>query len=255
MPGLLLRSRQRQCWRQSRTGAVRAMTGAHHGSRAGSDLLARWRCAARARCSRSAWGLALVLLAHAAGCTSSSSDKLSEREIQTDCCWRQRRSWYCRILPDHAVDPYGVVNPRVIWTLAVVVMLINAAGYVALRTLGPRPGPCAFRTRRRLRLQHGDDRRRWVPQQSRAALSRPATAGAVLSSVATDCGARDRDLRDQSGTPRPAVAGIAGCRSGRAALRRGLHDSRRQEHESRESLLWTGVRVSHRPHFRGRRHR
>jgi uncharacterized membrane protein (DUF4010 family) len=38
------------------------------------------------------------------------------------------------------VDPYGVVNPRVVWTLALVVMLINGAGYVALRTLGPTAG-------------------------------------------------------------------------------------------------------------------
>lgn len=44
------------------------------------------------------------------------------------------------LVPDRAVDPYGVLNPRVVWTLAVFVMLINAAGYVALRALGAAKG-------------------------------------------------------------------------------------------------------------------
>jgi uncharacterized membrane protein (DUF4010 family) len=44
------------------------------------------------------------------------------------------------IMPDHAVDPYGVVNPQVIWRLTVMVLLINACGYVALRSLGAERG-------------------------------------------------------------------------------------------------------------------
>jgi uncharacterized membrane protein (DUF4010 family) len=44
------------------------------------------------------------------------------------------------LLPDRAIDPWGVVNPFVIWRLVVVVTAITAAGYVAQRVLGPRYG-------------------------------------------------------------------------------------------------------------------
>lgn len=44
------------------------------------------------------------------------------------------------LLPDRAIDPWHVLNPRQLWTLAVIVMAINAAGHVALRMFGVRRG-------------------------------------------------------------------------------------------------------------------
>jgi uncharacterized membrane protein (DUF4010 family) len=44
------------------------------------------------------------------------------------------------LLPDRPLDPFGVLNPRKLWLLVVLVMTINAAGYVALRLLGARRG-------------------------------------------------------------------------------------------------------------------
>ena len=44
------------------------------------------------------------------------------------------------LLPDEAPDPWGVFNLRRLWTLVVLVMAINAVGYVALRAIGPRLG-------------------------------------------------------------------------------------------------------------------
>lgn len=44
------------------------------------------------------------------------------------------------LLPDRPIDPFGVLNPRKLWLLVVLVMTINAAGYVALRLLGTRRG-------------------------------------------------------------------------------------------------------------------
>jgi len=44
------------------------------------------------------------------------------------------------LLPDRTIDPFDVLNPRKLWLLAVLVMSINAAGYVALRALGPGRG-------------------------------------------------------------------------------------------------------------------
>jgi uncharacterized membrane protein (DUF4010 family) len=44
------------------------------------------------------------------------------------------------LVPDHPVGPLSVFNPRTLWRLVVLVMAIGAAGYVALRALGPRFG-------------------------------------------------------------------------------------------------------------------
>lgn len=44
------------------------------------------------------------------------------------------------LLPDRAVDPFGVLNPFKVWRVVVLVMAINAMGYVAQRMLGARLG-------------------------------------------------------------------------------------------------------------------
>jgi len=44
------------------------------------------------------------------------------------------------LLPDETVGPFGVVNPFHIWRLVVLVMAASGAGYLGLRTLGPRLG-------------------------------------------------------------------------------------------------------------------
>ncbi len=44
------------------------------------------------------------------------------------------------LLPDRVVDPFAVLNPRKLWLLAVLVMTINAFGYVALRAFGAGRG-------------------------------------------------------------------------------------------------------------------
>jgi uncharacterized membrane protein (DUF4010 family) len=44
------------------------------------------------------------------------------------------------LLPERAVDPWGVVDLRKLWTLAVLVMAINGLGYIAVRALGAKVG-------------------------------------------------------------------------------------------------------------------
>lgn len=44
------------------------------------------------------------------------------------------------ILPDRALDPWGVFNLHRLWRLLVLVLAINALGYVGQRALGPRLG-------------------------------------------------------------------------------------------------------------------
>ncbi len=44
------------------------------------------------------------------------------------------------LLPTTAVDPWGVLKPRPLWTLVVVIATLSLVGYVATRALGPRRG-------------------------------------------------------------------------------------------------------------------
>jgi uncharacterized membrane protein (DUF4010 family) len=44
------------------------------------------------------------------------------------------------MLPERPVDPWGIVDLRKLWTLAVLVMAINGLGYIAVRSLGARVG-------------------------------------------------------------------------------------------------------------------
>ncbi|WP_426032587.1 MgtC/SapB family protein [Caulobacter sp. DWP3-1-3b2] len=44
------------------------------------------------------------------------------------------------LLPNRAIDPFGLLNPFTLWRLAVVAMALNFLGYVAQRLLGGRYG-------------------------------------------------------------------------------------------------------------------
>ncbi|WP_028838529.1 MgtC/SapB family protein [Thermomonas fusca] len=44
------------------------------------------------------------------------------------------------LLPDRAIDPWAVLNPRKLWLLAVIVMAISALGHIAKRAYGARTG-------------------------------------------------------------------------------------------------------------------
>src|SRR6185295_9314305 len=112
-------------------------------------------------------------------------DKLTEREIADGLLLAAAAVVVLPILPDHAVDPYGVLNPRVIWTLVVVVMLINAGGYVALRTLGPARGLALSGFAGGFVSSVATIGVMGARSKAEPALSGAATSGAVLSSVAT----------------------------------------------------------------------
>jgi len=89
------------------------------------------------------------------------------------------------LMPAQPIDRYGVVNLKTLWTLAVLVLALNAAGYVALRALGPSRGlPIAglfggFVSSSATIASLGGVASR-TP-----ALLRAAAAGAVLSCIAT----------------------------------------------------------------------
>jgi uncharacterized membrane protein (DUF4010 family) len=112
-------------------------------------------------------------------------ERLTERELTDAVLLAAAALVVLPFLPDRALDPLGVLNPRVVWTLAVVVMTLNAAGYVAVRALGPTAGlPLAGLAggfvSSAATIGAMGSRARETPE-----LRRPAVAGAALSSVAT----------------------------------------------------------------------
>jgi uncharacterized membrane protein (DUF4010 family) len=44
------------------------------------------------------------------------------------------------LLPARAIDPWGAINPRSLWTLVVAIAALSLVGYVATRALGPGRG-------------------------------------------------------------------------------------------------------------------
>lgn len=67
-------------------------------------------------------------------------EALTEQELHDALLLAAAATIVLPLLPDRAVDPWQVLNPRRLWLLAVIVMAINAAGHVALRLLGTRWG-------------------------------------------------------------------------------------------------------------------
>lgn len=89
------------------------------------------------------------------------------------------------LLPDRTLGPFGALNPRLLWRLAVLMMALGAAGHVAMRMLGTRFGlPLAglasgFVSSAATIASMG------AKARAHANLHAPAVAAAVLSSIST----------------------------------------------------------------------
>ena len=129
--------------------------------------------------------LLAMLLASRSWLHRFARDMLTERELGDAILLAGAALIVLPLLPDHPIDPWGAINPYLVWRLTVIVMLVNAAGYLALRLGGARWGlPLAglfggFISSVAVIAAMGQ-RARTSPQLLRAAL-----AGAALSSVAT----------------------------------------------------------------------
>lgn len=67
-------------------------------------------------------------------------DALSARELDDALLFGAATLIVLPLLPDQPIDPLGVLVPRTVWELAVLVMAVSAGGYIALRVVGPRLG-------------------------------------------------------------------------------------------------------------------
>jgi uncharacterized membrane protein (DUF4010 family) len=110
---------------------------------------------------------------------------LSEEELQQTLIFAAAVVVILPLLPNRFLGPFGILNPRTIWKFVVLMMSVSAAGYVAMRALGVRFGlPLAglasgFASSAATIATMGSR------AQEQAELAKPATAGAVLSSIAT----------------------------------------------------------------------
>ena len=65
---------------------------------------------------------------------------LSEQELSDALLLGAAALVVLPLAPDRPIDPWGVLNPRTLWRLVVLVIPIGSAGYVAVRVLGARRG-------------------------------------------------------------------------------------------------------------------
>jgi uncharacterized membrane protein (DUF4010 family) len=157
-----------------------------------------------------------------------ATNRLSEREWRDAVLLAAAALVVLPLLPDRTIDPWGAINPQLVWRLTVVVLLVNAAGYVSLRVLGHRWGlPLAgllggFVSSAAVVAAMG---RRTKAQPT---LMAGAVAGAVWSSVATGLqlaivlSAINARLLAQFAVPLGAFVGVAvvfGWLAGRHAWR------------------------------------
>jgi uncharacterized membrane protein (DUF4010 family) len=110
---------------------------------------------------------------------------LTEREVHDALLFAGFALVILPLTPNRPIGPFHVLNLRVLCTLAVIVMFISSAGYVAVRSLGsriglPLTGLAAGFVSSVATIGSMGNR---VAKE--ASLLRPAAAGAVLSTLAT----------------------------------------------------------------------
>lgn len=89
------------------------------------------------------------------------------------------------LTPTEPIDPWGVVQPRKLWMLAVLVMAINALGYVALRAFGTKTGLAIAGLLSGFVSSTATIGAMGARTRSQPELHKGAVAGAAASSVAT----------------------------------------------------------------------
>src|SRR5690606_23705603 len=67
-------------------------------------------------------------------------DVLTDAEIRDGLMLAAAALVILPLTPREPIDPWGIIQLRQLWLLAVLVMAINSIGYIALRALGPRVG-------------------------------------------------------------------------------------------------------------------
>jgi len=126
-----------------------------------------------------------ILLAARTGLHRFVSRVLTEEELHDGLVFAAAALVVLPLAPDRTVGPFGVLNPRTLWRLVVLVMGISASGYIARRLLGPRLGLPLSGLASGFVSSVATIGAMGKRAATEPALSRPAVAGAVFSTVAT----------------------------------------------------------------------
>lgn len=129
--------------------------------------------------------LITLLISSKSGLHKFAVTQLTEQELHDATLLAGAALIVLPLLPNQAIDPFGVVNLRLVWSLTVLMLSINALGYVARRTLGSQVGLaiagfCGGFVSSIITIAA-------IGRQAHAqpALLRSAVAGAAFSSIAT----------------------------------------------------------------------
>ena len=131
-------------------------------------------------------GVLLALLLYARETLGSfARQELSAQELLDALLLAAAALIVLPILPDEPIDPWNAISLKLVWRVTVLIMLVNAAGYVAQRLIGakyglPVSGLVGGFVSSSVVIAAMGERARQNPETLRAAV-----AGAALSSVAT----------------------------------------------------------------------
>ncbi|HET9472932.1 MAG TPA: DUF4010 domain-containing protein, partial [Steroidobacteraceae bacterium] len=84
--------------------------------------------------------IVVVLLVSRGALHGFAKRELSDQELRDAVLLAAAAILVLPLLPDEPIDPWHVINPRLVWKLTVLIMLVDAAGYVAQRLVGARAG-------------------------------------------------------------------------------------------------------------------
>jgi uncharacterized membrane protein (DUF4010 family) len=112
-------------------------------------------------------------------------DVLSEEELTDALIFAAAALVVLPLVPDRYVGPFSAINPRTIWKIVILIMSISAGGHIAVRLLGPRFGLPLAGLASGFVSSVATIASMGARAQKDPLISRPAVAGAVLSTVAT----------------------------------------------------------------------
>lgn len=126
-----------------------------------------------------------ILLAARESLRRLVSEALTEQEVHDGLLLGAAALVILPLVPDRTMGPFDAFNPFTLWRLVVVVMAIGAAGYVALRLLGPRLGLPLAGLASGFVSSAATIGAMGARAKREPSILRPAVAAAVFSTVAT----------------------------------------------------------------------
>jgi uncharacterized membrane protein (DUF4010 family) len=108
---------------------------------------------------------------------------MSEQELHDALIFAAAVIVVLPLMPNRYLGPFGAINPRVIWKIAVLMMAVSALGHIATRALGSKYGLPLAGLASGFASSTATVASMAAKVKQEPALARPATAGAVLATI------------------------------------------------------------------------